>query len=227
MEELLKHFPAAIALALALGGCAGVREVSFPTEDGGIVHADVYGSGDRAVVLAHGGRFTKESWSKQARVLAGAGFRVVAIDFRGRGRSRGGSALSSPGEGVHLDVLAAIRYLQESGVSSISLVGASFGGWASAKAAAAIPGAIDRIVLLAATVDEPELLTGRKLFILTRDDFRGEGVPRLPEIREQYERTPEPKEMVLLEGSAHAQFVFDTPEGDRLMSVILRFLTEP
>ena len=68
-------------------------------------------------------------------------------------------------------------------------------------------------------------MTGLKLFITTRDDFRGEGVLRLPGIREQYERAPDPKELVILEGSAHAQFVFETDQGDRLMREILRFLS--
>ena len=49
---------------------------------------------------------------------------------------------------------------------------------------------------------------------------------RLPKIRKQYEGAPEPKEFLLLEGSAHAQFLFDTDQGDRLMRAILRFLTE-
>lgn len=72
-----------------------------------------------------------------------------------------------------------------------------------------------------------ERLTGRKLFILTREDFSGGGVLRLPEIRKQYERAPDPKEIVILEGSAHAQFIFETDQGERLMREILRFLSEP
>jgi len=55
------------------------------TEDRGVIYADVYGEGDRGVVLAHGGRFNKESWEKQAQTLASAGFRVLALDFRGYG----------------------------------------------------------------------------------------------------------------------------------------------
>ena len=82
-------------------------------------------------------------------------------------------------------------------------------------------------MLLAASVDQAERLTGRKLFILTRDDSSGGGVLRLPEIREQYELAPEPKELVILEGSAHAQFVFETDQGECLMREILRFLTAP
>jgi len=71
------------ALAAAQGG------ISFPSQDGGLVYADLYGKGDRGLVLAHGGRFNKESWEKQARVFAASGFRVLAIDFRGYGHSTG------------------------------------------------------------------------------------------------------------------------------------------
>src|SRR5688572_28868816 len=68
------------------------ERVSFPTPDSGVVVADVYGAGNRGVVLAHGGRFNRASWKPQARAIAAAGFRVVAIDFRGRGESRAGRA---------------------------------------------------------------------------------------------------------------------------------------
>jgi pimeloyl-ACP methyl ester carboxylesterase len=78
---------AVIVAFLFLNGAAAQETVSFPTEDGGVVYADVYGAGDKAVVLAHGGRFNKESWQKQAQTLALAGFRVLALDFRGYGKS--------------------------------------------------------------------------------------------------------------------------------------------
>ena len=200
------------------------EHVSFATEDDGVVHADVYGDGDRGVVLAHGGRFTKESWAAQAPVLVEAGFRVVAIDFRGRGESRGGP--DSSHDDVHFDVLAAVRYLRETGATTVSVVGASFGGWATARAAIAAPGEIDRMVLLASSpIDEPERLAGRKLFITSRDDFSGTGVLRLPAIRDQYERAPDPKELVILDGSAHAQFLFESDQSERLMREILHFLS--
>ena len=52
---------------------AAQEHVSFPSVDGGVVYTDVYGQSERGVVLAHGGRFNKESWEKQARVFAVAG----------------------------------------------------------------------------------------------------------------------------------------------------------
>ena len=220
---------AALRVAVLLAAAAAPPvPVSFPTADGGLVHADVYGTGGRGVVLAHGGRFDKSSWQKQAQALAEAGFRAVAIDFRGRGQSHGGPDPKSD-EAVHLDVLAAVHYLRQTGARTVSVVGGSFGGGAAAQASVvSAPGEIDRIVLLAhSAIDEPERMKGRKLFITSRDDPSWSGTPRIVQIRDQYERAPEPKELVILEGSAHAQFIFETDQGERLMREILRFLTAP
>lgn len=201
--------------------------VSFPTDDGGRVYADLSGSGSRGVVLAHGGRFTKESWATQARALADAGFRVLAIDFRGRGQSRGGPRLAPGDEGLRFDVLAAVRYLRDNGATWVAVVGGSMGGGAAAEAAIeTTSGEIDRLVLLAhAPIAHPERIAVPTLFILARDDPQANGTPRLVAIREQYEKAAGPKELVVLDGSAHAQYLFDTDQGDRLMREILRFLS--
>jgi pimeloyl-ACP methyl ester carboxylesterase len=222
---------AAIPLLAALAaGAREPRQVSFPTDDGGVVFADVYGTGDRAVVLAHGARFDKESWSRQARALAAEGLRVLALDFRGYGKSKGpGDAdpLSAP---LGHDVLAAVRWLKGDGAKHVSAVGASMGGGGVAGAAALAPGEIERMVFLASWPERgapSQKLQGRKLFIAARDDRDGTGALRLPRIRDAFERTPEPKRLILLDGSAHAQFLFDTDQGDRLLREIEKFLTEP
>ncbi len=208
------------------------EHVSFSTPDGGVVYADIYGTGDRGVVLAHGGQFNKESWEKQAQVLADAGFRVLAFDFRGVGKSRGPkskSGFETGFDGVEYDVLAAVRYLHATGTKTVSVVGASFGGGAAADASIlSEPGEIDRLILLAGWTDEPpEKIKGRKLFIVARDDSDGGGDLRLPHIRANYEKARDPKELIILDGSAHAQFLFKTDQADRLMQEILRFLTQP
>jgi len=221
-----------VILATLLVGTAPLvaqESVTFSTPDGGTVHADVYGSGIHGVVLAHGGRFDRSSWREQAVELADAGFRVIALDLRGYGESGGGTAAPRSDEAIRLDVLAAVRYLRETGGEVVSVVGASFGGWAAAQAAAtADPGSIDRLVLLAhPPIEAPERMQGRKLFVVTRDDPGPDGVPRLSGIREQYERATEPKELLVLDGTAHAQFVFETDQGERLLREIVRFLTAP
>jgi len=217
----------ALTTIVLLGLAVTPEHVSFPTPDGGVVFADVYGKGERGVVLAHGGRFNKESWARQAQVLSDAGFRVLAFDFRGYGQSRA-PQLKSGDDGVEYDVLAAVRYLHSTGAKTVSVVGASFGGGAAADASIdAAPGEIDRLVLLAAWTDRPpEKMKGRKLFIVARDDADG-AEPRLPKIRANYEKAVGPKELIILDGSAHAQFLFATDQGDRLMREILRFLTQP
>jgi pimeloyl-ACP methyl ester carboxylesterase len=203
-----------LAAAALTSAAAGQHDISFPAQDGGVVYADAYGNGDRGVVLAHGGRFNKESWEKQARTLAAARFRVLAIEFRSEGAR-------------HLDVLAAVHYLRKTGAKSVSVVGASMGGDYGAEAAEAEPAAIDRLVLLASGAYTPLIrMKGRKLFIIARDDANDDGL-RLPKIQAQYAKALEPKELIILDGSAHAQFLFQTDQGERVMREIVRFLSAP
>jgi pimeloyl-ACP methyl ester carboxylesterase len=219
-----------LAAALFLTGIAAAQEhVSFPTQDGGLVYADLYGKGDRGVVLAHGGRFNKESWEKQAQALEAAGFRVLAIEFRGYGQSRGPGQADPLSAQLRWDVLAAVRYLRQTGAKTVSVVGASMGGAAAADASIdAQPGEIDRLVLLAAwTAGPAEKMKGRKLFIVARDDASGDGDLRLPHIRANYDKAEGPKKLVIVDGSAHAQFLFATNQAERVWREILNFLSEP
>jgi hypothetical protein len=59
---------------------------------------------------------------------------------------------------------------------------------------------------------------------VARDDANDDG-PRLPAIKAQYEKAPQPKELIVLDGSAHAQFLFQTDQADRVMREIIRFLS--
>jgi dienelactone hydrolase len=186
-----------LAWLLLSVSAAAQQTISFPTRDGGLVFGDLYGKGERAVVLAHGGRFTRQGWDAQAK------------------------------EDRRFDILGAVNYLRKNGARFVAVVGGSMGGDYAAEAAELEPAAIDRIVLLGAGAYTPlRAMPGRKLFILAREDNDGAG-PRLPRIRTQYEQAREPRQMILLEGSAHAQFLFQTDQGERLMREILRFLSAP
>jgi pimeloyl-ACP methyl ester carboxylesterase len=146
--EVIKNGVLAMCCVLAIPTLALAQQhVSFATEDGGRICGDLYGHGPRGVVLAHGGRFNKESWSPQAGRLVANGFRVLAIDFRGYGCSIG-PGTEPP---YDKDVMAAVRYLKTHGTKTVSVVGGSFGAAASGDASiASAPGEIDRIVFLGA-----------------------------------------------------------------------------
>lgn len=209
----------------ALAGTApAARAVQFTSADGGQIHGTVYGDGARGVVLAHGGRYDQTSWQPQAVHLADAGFQVLTFDFRGRGRSVAGSG--GP-EAVAEDVLAAVHWLKRHGADRVSIVGASFGGGAAAEAATRLPAdALDALVLLAhSPIAHPERMTGRKLFVLARDDYQGEArTPRRPSLRAQFDAAPGPKTWLEFDGDAHAQALFATPQGEAVLAAIVDFL---
>ncbi|HEX9473537.1 MAG TPA: alpha/beta fold hydrolase [Steroidobacteraceae bacterium] len=205
------------------------QHLTIPTQDGAAIAADLYGAGTRGVVLAHGGRRTKADWAPQAEILAAHGFCVLAFDFRGFGESPVPPPALQADEALRFDVLAAVRYLHHHGARTVAVIGASFGGVAAADASVASePGEIDRLVLLAhGSSSHPELIKGRKLFVVGRDDTDGSGTMRLTEMRADYRKVRPPKRFVILDGSAHAQFLFTTDQGDRLMREILQFLSAP
>jgi dienelactone hydrolase len=223
-------------LALAIGGSALAsdvanepRAVSFPTEDGGTISGIVCGKSPRAVVLVHGGQYRKESWDSQARSLVEVGLMALAVDLRGFGSSTGPGQADPYTAPLYLDVLAAVRYLRANGAQSVSVVGASMGGWAAADAVAlAKAGEISRLVLLGAGAGDqpPELIAVPKLLIVSREDRSGDGL-RLPGIEKAYKRMPEPKRILIVTGSAHAQGMFDTTVGDRVTREMIRFLSWP
>lgn len=217
---------AALFLCLISSAATAQEPVSFATQDGGRVHGLLFGTGERAVVFAHGGQFNKESWDRQCRALAEAGFRALSIDFRGYGQARGPATAAGADDARRYDVLAAVRYLRTTGAKTVAVVGASMGGDYAAEAAEAEPGAIDRLVLLAAGAYTPlKKMTGPKLFIMSRDDVISDNQPRLPAIRQQYEEASGPKEFIVVEGSAHAQALFATSQSERILREIVTFLS--
>jgi pimeloyl-ACP methyl ester carboxylesterase len=105
-------------------------------------------------------------------------------------------------------------------------VGGSFGGGAAADASiASQPGEINGLVLLAADWNGPaDRINAPLLVIVARDDANDDGL-RLPRIRAWFDKAPQPKKLLVLEGSAHAQFLFQTDQSDRVMREVLQFLS--
>ena len=81
-----------------------------------------WGAG-RPVILMHGWPLSSDSWDDQAMAMADAGFRTIAYDRRGFGRS------SQPGSGYDYDTLAddLAAVIEQTGAQDAVLVGFSMG----------------------------------------------------------------------------------------------------
>lgn len=88
------------------------------------VHVDDAGGAGRPVVLIHGWPLSGESWKAQIPALRSAGFRAVAYDRRGFGRS------DKPSGGYDYDTLTADLegLMVELDLRDVTLVGFSMGG---------------------------------------------------------------------------------------------------
>ena len=82
-----------------------------------------WGAG-RPVVLMHGWPLSADSWDDQAMAIADAGFRAIAYDRRGFGRSE------QPWSGYNYDTLAddLASVIEETGAADAAIVGFSMGG---------------------------------------------------------------------------------------------------
>lgn len=94
------------------------------TADQTQLHVDDSGGEGRPVVLIHGWPLSAEAWADQVPALTDAGYRVVAYDRRGFGRS------DKPAGGFEYDTLAADLQAVLDGLdlSDATVVGFSMGG---------------------------------------------------------------------------------------------------
>jgi pimeloyl-ACP methyl ester carboxylesterase len=88
------------------------------------LHIEDSGGSGRPVVLIHGWPLSARAWEPQISALSAAGFRVVAYDRRGFGRS------DKPASAYDYDVLAddLQGLLEERDLQDVTLVGFSMGG---------------------------------------------------------------------------------------------------
>ncbi len=130
------------------------------------LHIEDSGGSGRPVVLIHGWPLSAQAWEPQVSVLRAAGYRVVAYDRRGFGRS------DKPESGYSYDTLTddLQRVLDHCGVQDVTLVGFSMGGGEVARYVARCGESRLHAVVFAAAV--PPYLTK------TADNPQG---PRTPE----------------------------------------------
>lgn len=114
------------------------------------------GGGGEAVILLHANTGTIESWEKQIRQLSNRGYRVVAFDRRGWGKSIG-----SPGSELTVSVAEDLEALVDHlGIKRFHLVGVAGGSYIVLDYAAWKPERVISGVFAASTgeINEPEIL---------------------------------------------------------------------
>jgi pimeloyl-ACP methyl ester carboxylesterase len=112
-------------------------------ENGVSIYAQDVGSG-HPVVLLHGWALGHEVWDRQVHELVTSGYRAIAIDLRGHGRS------SKPFDGYDVDRLATdvIGVIEDLGLERVTVVGWSLGGLTAFRAAIKRPDLIAKLVLV-------------------------------------------------------------------------------
>ena len=94
------------------------------TNDNTKLYVKDWNGGGRPVILLHGWPLSADSWDDQAIAIAGAGFRAIAYDRRGFGRSE------QPWSGYDYDTLSddLASVIKETGATDATIVGFSMGG---------------------------------------------------------------------------------------------------
>ena len=186
--------------------------MTFPSSAGDEVTATRWGDGDCAAVFLHGVGYGREDWAPQAAAVAESGHTALALALNHDDRESNVEA-----------TVGAVDYLRsERGVETVVLVGASAGANAVVKTDANTDLDVAGSFILAPgrAADLGGGLSGRKLFAVGEGDSQ-----RFVETTEQlHNDAPEPKELVMLDSTEHAQGVFQTDAGERLQSLIVEFV---
>ena len=192
-------------------------EISFKTEDKATIYANYQQRGSHAVLLAHGAIFNKESWGKFEQSLLDTNFTVLAIDFRGYNKSTQGEQLHA----LYKDILAGVKFLRnQNNIDKVTVLGASMGGAAASKASVySAENSIDQLILLSpAKVFKAEALKGDTLFIASKKEYLKKS------IETAFNKAADPKQLLLINGKAHAQHIFKTDQSEILSAAIIKFL---
>ncbi len=146
---------AGLVVSLAFGCVSFVMQAAAGAQPGG--YADLPGvklwftdtGGDGVpIVLLHANTGTSESWEAQAAAFAGQGYRVIAFDRRGWGRSLADPATGPQPGSVAGDLDALADHLK---LGKFHLVGVAGGGFVAIDYAAWQPERLRTLVVAAST----------------------------------------------------------------------------
>lgn len=135
-----KRIILAFVFTFLLAGCSKFKvytnndnilseEIILKTSDGKKITATFYRGGGNGVVLLHMLGRDRNDWDNFAKILQSLNYSVVAIDLRGHGESEGNWQNFSEEDfrDMVFDVESAVSYLNEKGISNLTIMGASIG----------------------------------------------------------------------------------------------------
>jgi pimeloyl-ACP methyl ester carboxylesterase len=216
-------------LAEACGAPHGLTARSFwqETDDGVRLYMTEGGSGETAVVLAHGGRSDLCETLPFAKRLVAAGYRIVAFDFRGSGRS--GSSPRNP-LALGKDLAAAVAHARAERAARVILIGSSMGGAAIVQNTSALK--VEGRISLSGTrlwpgfgINDPGGLVRIRapfLYVGSRDDWRA---PREEALGIFRRIGAADKRIALYPGSDHGwQLVESSRFASKARTLVLRWI---
>jgi pimeloyl-ACP methyl ester carboxylesterase len=148
LATLVAGAPPAPTLEQACGSTSGLRAQAhwLRTSDGVRLFMVEAGKGRTTIVLAHQGGDSLCGELPYAKTLVSRGFRIVAFDFRGWGRSE--SSRAHP-LALGRDLAAAVARARAQGARHVFLIGASMGGAAVVQNSGSLR--VDGLVSLSGT----------------------------------------------------------------------------
>lgn len=198
------------------------RAVTFITKDGVKLSGTLYGSGSIALILSNQTDTMQRDWAPFARLAASKGYLTLAYDYRGKGASKG----TFETDKLATDVRAAMAFVRQQGARHIALIGASIGGAATARAAAAEHA--DAVVILSAPDAWPGLeaddqviehLGAPAFFLNSMNDYYTAAVQHM------YDVAAQPKQIKLYPGFDHGiELLYDPTIGTKVCQLIFAFL---
>jgi alpha-beta hydrolase superfamily lysophospholipase len=212
----------------ACGNSAGVlhaRSFWLTTKDGMRLYALEAGAGKTTVVLAHGGRSDLCETIVFASTLLAHGYRVLAFDFRGNGRSSATHSLA-----LGNDLAAAVAHTRKTATEHVFLIGSSMGGAAIVQNTSTLD--VDGRISLSGTrlwlgfgINNPSGLAKIRapyLYVGARDDWRAPLREALAIFRKVGARD---KRTAIYPGSEHGwQFVESSWFAPRARALVLAWL---
>jgi fermentation-respiration switch protein FrsA (DUF1100 family) len=218
----LRRFLSVLLVFVALASCSsGGSAVRFRSEDGIPLEGRLFGTGTKAVILAHMYPSDERSWFPFAKELSLKGYEVLAFDFRGYGGSSGNKDIDL----INRDVIGAIEFVRKRGAQKVVLVGASMGGTASLVAAA--EQSVDGVATLSAPLAFKGLdaskvigaISATKLFLVSKDDPNSDDAENM--LRGSHDPTADIR---IFPGSDHGTNMLSGSKGEEVKKMLFDFI---